>query len=107
MTSICRFGQWLSLPLVVVASISAQRPRDPTLPLILPPTSPTRSVVCGLTIFSGGTAVDPKMPKSPPPGNFTLHVATPTICRDLSHLPALKDLKDLPNRLPMFLGPKR
>jgi hypothetical protein len=103
----CRFGQLVGLMLAIVAPLSAQRPRDPTLPLISPPISTKPSIVCGMTIFSGKAALDPKMPKTPPPGNFTMRVPTPTICRDMSRVPPLKDLKDLPNRLPTFLGPKR
>jgi hypothetical protein len=103
----CRLGVAFGVMVVAVSPLTAQKPRDPTLPLISPqiPTEP--SVVCGMTIFSGNAALDPKMPKAPPPGNFTMRVRTPPVCRDMSRLPALKDLKDLPNRLPTFLGPRR
>jgi hypothetical protein len=103
----CRFGQLLSLTLVAIAPLTAQKPRDPTLPLNSPPAAGEPSVLCGTTIFPGNSALDPKMPKTTPPGNFTMRVYTPPVCRDMSRLPPLKDLKDLPNRLPMFLGPKR
>jgi hypothetical protein len=100
-------GHWLSLTLVVVSPLMAQKPRDPTLPLISPPTTTEPSILCGMTIFAGNGALDPKMPKTPPPGNFTLRGRTPLVCRDTSRLPPLKDLKNLPNRLPTFLGPRR
>ena len=60
-----------------------------------------------MTIFPGRRATDPKMAKTPPPGEFTLQTRRPEVCRDMSRLPALKDLKDLPHRLPTFLGPKQ
>jgi hypothetical protein len=99
-----RFGLMLGITLGLVSPVSAQKPVDPTLPLASPP---ERFIVCGMTIFSGNAALDPKLPKAPPPGNFTMRVRTPPVCRDMSRLPPLKDLKDLPNRLPTFLGPRR
>ena len=98
----------LGLPLIMgfcaLSPLSAQRPVDPTRPLFSP-TEP--SISCGMTIFPGRRSVDPKMPKTPPPGEFTLQTRRPTVCRDMSHLPPLKDWKDLANRLPTFLGPKQ
>jgi hypothetical protein len=99
-----RFGLLLSMTLCATSPLSAQRPADPTRPLFSPPQP---SISCGLTIFPGRQSVDPGMPKTPPPGNFTLQTRRPTVCRDMSRLPALKDLKDLPSRLPMFFGPLR
>lgn len=100
----CRFGVFLIMTLGALSTLSAQRPVDPTRPLFSPPEP---SISCGLTIFPGRQSVDPGMPKTPPPGNFTLQTRRPAVCRDMSRLPALKNLKDLPNRLPMFLGPKQ
>jgi hypothetical protein len=107
MTFTCRFGIWLAVILASASPLSAQKPADPTHPLISPPSATEPSILCGMTIFSGKPALDPKMPKSPPPGNFTMRVQTPTICRAISWLSPLKDLKDLPNKLPTFLGPRR
>jgi len=87
-----------------LSPLSAQRPADPTAPLFSPA---ERSISCGMTIFSGRRAADPKMARTPPQGQFTLQTRQPTVCRDMSRLPALKDLKDLPGRLPTFLGPKQ
>ena len=107
MTPTCRFGIWLGVILASASPLSAQKPADSTLPLISPPATAESSILCGMTIFSGKSTLDPKMPKSPAPGNFTMRVLAPTICRDMSRLAPLKDLNDLPNRLPTFLGPKR
>ena len=98
-----RFGLPLMMTLCAISPLSAQRAVDPTRPLFSPPQP---SISCGLTIFPG-RAVDPKMAKTLPLGNLTLQTQRPPLCRDMSRLPALKDLKDLPNRLPMFLGPKQ
>jgi len=103
----CRFGVLCGVMVAAVAPLTAQNPRDPTLPLISPQIPEKSSVVCGMTIFPGNSVLDPKMPKAPPAGNFNLQVRTPPICRDMSRLPPLMDSKDLPARLPTFLGPKR
>jgi hypothetical protein len=96
---------WILLPMTLCAipGLSAQRPVDPTRPLFSPPEP---SISCGITIFPGRRSVDPKMPTTPPPGKFTLQIRRPPVCRDMSRLPSLKDSKDLPQRLPTFLGPK-
>ncbi len=99
-----RFGLPLIMIFCALSPLSAQRPIDPTRPLFSP-AEPSMS--CGMTIFPGRRSVDPKMAKTPPPGEFTLQTRRPEVCRDMSRLPALKDLKDLPNRLPTFLGPKQ
>ena len=100
----------LALPLIFVLCgivvAAAQAPSDPTRPLIAPsPTEP--SIVCGMRIVQGQSTLDPHMPKTPPTGNFTLQVHQPRVCRDMSRLPPLRNLGNLPNRLPTFLGPKR
>jgi len=100
----CRFGLPLMMTLCALSPLSAQRPADPTRPLISPAAP---SISCGMTIFPGRRSVDPKMAKTPPRGEFTLQARTPAVCRDMSRLPALKDGKDLPHRLPTFLGPNR
>ena len=100
----CRFGLPLTMTLCALVPLSAQRPADPTGPLILPAEP---SVSCGMTILSGLRSVDPKMAKPLPRGEFTLQTRRPAVCRDMSRLPALKDGKDLPHRLPTFLGPNR
>src|SRR5438132_11622415 len=102
----CRFGVLCGV-VAAGAQLTAQQPRDPTFPLISPQTAMKPSVVCGMTIFPGNSALDPKMSKTPPAGKFTLQSRTPPVCRDMSRLPPLRDLKDLPNTLPTFLGPKR
>ena len=56
---------------------------------------------------NGPRAVDEKMSKTPPSGQFNLQVRNPSVCRDMSRLPPLRTRDDLPNRLPTFLGPKR
>ena len=99
-----RLGLFLIMTLGALAPLSAQQPADLNRPLISPS---ERSISCGMTILPGRRAVDPKMAKTPPRGEFTLQTRRPTVCRDMSRLPALKDLKDLPNRLRMFLGPKQ
>jgi hypothetical protein len=104
MRSPCRFGFVLGSIFCAIAPLSAQAPVDPTRPLVAPPEP---SIVCGMRIFPGQRAVDGKMPRTPPAGNFTLQVRVPRVCRDMSRLPPLKDLNNLPNRLPTFLGPKR
>jgi hypothetical protein len=48
----CRFGQLLSLTLVLVSPLTAQKPRDLTLPLISPPTTAEPSTIEG---FEGST----------------------------------------------------
>jgi len=103
----CRFGLLCGVMVAGAAPLTAQNPRDPTLPLISPQIPAKPSVVCGMTIFPGNSALDPKMSKTPPAGKFTLQSRTPPVCRDMSRLPPLRDLKDLPNTLPTFLGPKR
>ena len=107
MKSTVRFGLLLGFTLCAVSPLAAQRPMDPTRPLISPPKAPERSVVCGMTIVQGNPALDAKMAKTPPPGDFTLQVRKPAVCRDLARLPALRNLRDLPDRLPTFLGPRR
>jgi hypothetical protein len=99
-----RFGLLLIMTLCALSPLSAQGPAGRTRPLFSPAEP---SVSCGMTILPGRRSVDPKMAKTPPPGEFTLQARRPDVCRDMSRLPALKDLKDLPNRLPMFLGPKQ
>ena len=100
----CQFGLPLSIRLCSTSPLSAQRPVDPTPPPFAPPAP---SISCGMTIFLGRRSVDPKMLKTPPSGEFTLQTRKPTACRDMSRLPLLKNLNDLPNRLPTFLGPKK
>lgn len=95
------FGFALGLTLCGLSPLSAQTKTDPTRPLALP-SQPY--VSCGTTIFPGNAAHDPKMPRNTPAGTFTMHVVTPTACRDMSQLPALKDR---PLNLPTILGPKR
>ena len=107
MRSTGRLAVLLGFTLCAVSPLAAQRPMDPARPLISPPKSPERSVVCGMTIVPGNPALDAKMAKTPPPGDFTLQVRTPQVCRDMSRLPALRDSRDLPDRLPTFLGPRR
>jgi hypothetical protein len=94
----------LILTFCATPSLSAQRPVDPTRPLFA---LPAPSFSCAMTIFPGRQSVRPGMAKIPPPGNFTLQTRKSAVCRDMSRLPPLKDLKDLPNRLPTFLGPNR
>ena len=103
MRSRCRFGFVLALILCAMALLTGQAP-DPTRPLFAL-TEP--SVVCGMRIFPGRREVDERMTRTPPAGNFTLQLREPRVCRDMSRLPPLKDLNNLPNRLPTFLGPKR
>jgi hypothetical protein len=102
-----RLGLLLGLTLSAGPQPSAQTLLDPTRPLTPPPPEAERSVVCGLTILQGRSAVDEKMAKAPPAGRFSLQVQTPPVCRDMSRLPALRNLGNLPDRLPTFLGPKR
>jgi hypothetical protein len=92
------------MTLCALSPLSAQRPVDSTHPLISP-AAPSMS--CGMTILPGRRSVDPRMAKTPPRGDFTLQTRRPEVCRDMSLLPALKDGKDLPHRLPTFLGPNR
>jgi hypothetical protein len=110
----CRFGLVLSLAFSALTPLAAQTPRDPTLPLVSPLESTGRSVICGTTILSGNAAVDPTIAKRLPPGNFTMLIAQPKMCRDngplasnASQLPAAGKPSDFLNRLPTFLGPKR
>jgi hypothetical protein len=100
----CRFGLLMILTLSGISPLEAQRLVDPTRPLFSPPEP---SISCGMTILPGRRSVDPKMPKAPPQGEFTLQVRTPTVCRDMSRLPPLRDSKNLPSRLPTFFGPNR
>ena len=108
----CRFGLVLSLTFTVLAPVGAQRP-DPTIPLTPPLKSAERSVICGTTILSGNTALDPTIGKRLPPGNFTMRVARPRMCADNSRasnaprFPTAGTPDDIKNRLPMFLGPRR
>jgi len=111
MKSSCRFGPIVSLTIIALAPLSAQKPADPTAPLL--PKTPERSVVCGTTILSGN-ASDSTMAKSPPPGNFTMRVIQPKTCSANnasaaigSRYPQVLNPGDLLNRLPTFLGPKR
>lgn len=99
-----RCGWLLGVTLCFNVQLSAQRPVDPTRPLISPPEP---SIVCGMTILPVPHAVDEKMSKTPPSGQFNLQVRTPSVCRDMSRLPPLRTRDDLRNRLPTFLGPKR
>jgi hypothetical protein len=95
------FGLALGLTLCGLSPITAQTTTDSTRPLTLPPKP---YVSCGTTIFPGNAAYDPKMPRNTPAGTFTMHVVTPTACRDMSPLPALRSF---PLNLPTILGPKR
>ena len=99
----CRLGLLLGVTLGLNTQLSAQGPVDPTTPRI----SPEPSIVCGLTLLPSPRALDEKIAKAPPPGQFSLQVRNPPVCRDMSRLPPLRSRNDLPNRLPTFLGPKR
>ena len=109
----CRFGLVLSQAVTALAPLSAQRPGDPTVPLVSPLKSAERSVICGTTILSGGAALDPTIAKRLPPGNFTMLVARPKMCGNNNPAPRASRVlpagnsDDIRNRLPMFLGPKR
>ena len=109
----CRFGLVLSLTFTALVTLSAQRPGDPTVPLVSPLKSAERSVICGTTILSGSAALDPTIAKRLPPGNFTMRVARPKVCGDnsraanASRFPPAGSSDDIRNRLPTFLGPKR
>src|SRR6266404_5476104 len=102
---------WLLTSLAIggLATVQAQSAPAPLPNQAVQPfgAASERSVSCGLTIFSGGNQPDPKISRQTPSGNFTMRLPKPTVCRDVSRRPALKDLEDLPNRLPTFLGPKR
>ena len=112
MKSSCRFGPIVTLTIIALAPLSAQKQADPTAPLSLK--APERSVVCGTTILSGNAALDSTIAKSPPPGNFTLRVIQPKTCStnnasaaNGARYPKAVHPGDLPNRLPTFLGPTR
>jgi hypothetical protein len=100
-----RCGLLLSLTLGSVLPLHAQNPPTESTPPSKP-LSPAveRSVVCGMTILSGRTAVDPKIERRPPAGNFTTRVLPRTTCVDQVRLPPSNEFL---NRLPTFLGPKR
>jgi len=111
MRSIFRCGLVVNLTIMTLAPLRAQKPADPTAPLLL--RTPERSVVCGTTILSGN-AMDSTMAKSPPPGNFTMRVIQPKACSannasaaNASRYPQDVNPGDLLKRLPTFLGPKR
>ena len=104
MTLPCRPGLLIGLMLCAGTPLGAQATADPTRPLIGPPQP---SILCGMRVFAAPGAVDRAMPKAPPAGSFTMQVREPRVCRDTSQLPPLRNLSNLPNRLPTFLGPKR
>jgi hypothetical protein len=94
--------------------LKAQTPPKPALPsLSIPLKTPGSTVVCGTTILAGKPALDPKFVKPAPEGHFTLQVATPRMCATESSalntrgLPVVVPRGELPDRLPMFLGPQR
>ena len=99
----CRLGLLLGVTLSLNTQLSAQGPVGPTRPLISPAEP---SIVCGLAILPSPRGVDEKIAKTPPPGQFSLQVRNPPVCREMTRLPPLAT-RDLPNRLPTFLGPKR
>jgi hypothetical protein len=101
-----RVGLTLGLIACGMSPAAAQSPVDPTRPLLATPT-PEPSFLCGMTIVPAPPAVDQKMSKTSPAGNFTLQVHQPPVCRDMSRAPALSSSRNLRNRLPWFLGPKR
>ena len=111
MRSMFRCGLVVNLTIMTLAPLSAQKPADPTAPLV--PKASEPPVVCGTTILSGNAALD-TMAKAPPPGNFTMRVIQPKTCSannafaaNGSRYPQDLNPGDLLNRLPTFLGPKR
>jgi hypothetical protein len=92
----------LGVMLVTVSGVSAQNPRDPTAPLISPRAP---SFACNMTI---PTAQRHRSRSNKQP-SILFFAPSPqrTACRDMSSLPPLRDSRDLPRRLPMFLGPRR
>lgn len=112
MTPIHRCGALLSLTLTALVPLNAQKPLDPTTPLVSPLKSAERSVSCGTTILSG-KPLDPSIAKRLPAGNFTMHVERPTVCRADNLLAASRVPRGVPpsreflNRLPTFAGPQR
>jgi len=112
MRSMFRCGLVVSLTITTLAPLGAQKPADPTAPLLLK--APERSVVCGTTVLSGNAALDSTMAKALPPGNFTMRVIQPKSCSTnnasaagASKYPQAIKPGNWLDRLPTFLGPKR
>ena len=101
-----RVGLTLGLIVCAMSPAAAQSPVEPNRPLLAAPTAEP-AFLCGMTIVPAPPAVDQKMSKTSPAGNFTLQVREPRLCRDMSRGPARSSSSNLRNRLPWFLGPKR
>jgi hypothetical protein len=92
----------LGVILITVSGVSAQKPIDPTVPLISPREP---SIACNMTM-STARRHRTRSNKQPPILFFT-PLPRRTVCRDMSSLPPLRDSRDLPGRLPTFSGPRR
>ena len=62
-----------------------------------------RSLICGTQVFRANPAIDPRMVKAAPSGQFTIRDIEPRVCRDAFP----ESSAAIRQRLPQFFGPRR